>query len=110
MALRPKDPPLRLVLGADGVEGIRTKYAELTAELRGGRGSHVRSPAQNGSTTRGSHESPAVQHEHGAGGASLAAATRRRAAAEGQPRPHLEQNLDIFDFEISGDDMRTLAG
>lgn len=32
-ALDADEPPLRLALGADAVEGIRAKYAELTAEL-----------------------------------------------------------------------------
>jgi len=32
-ALDADEPPLRLVLGADAVDGIRTKYQELTAEL-----------------------------------------------------------------------------
>jgi NAD(P)-dependent dehydrogenase (short-subunit alcohol dehydrogenase family) len=32
-ALDSDQPPLRLVLGADAVDGIRTKYADLTAEL-----------------------------------------------------------------------------
>jgi NAD(P)-dependent dehydrogenase (short-subunit alcohol dehydrogenase family) len=32
-ALDADEPPLRLVLGADAVEGIRTKYEELSAEL-----------------------------------------------------------------------------
>jgi hypothetical protein len=32
-ALDADEPPLRLVLGADAVEGIRGKYEELTAEL-----------------------------------------------------------------------------